>query len=794
MQIPFSRITNLKKGLGSDCSPQRHGEHRRYTEKRTARAPNEFGCVWSCVIRTALFCPITTAAIDILIAMIETIGKLNNEALIETPTIPSPLQALERLSWNYWWSWSSDGAGVYRDLDAELWDECEHNPRILLSKVSDYRLAEMATDPVYLARIAKLASEFDDYMNAAEVLAKRFSNTNISSQNPVAYFCAEYGVHNSLPLYSGGLGVLAGDHLKSASDLGLPLVAVGLLYHYGYFRQRLSKIGWQEEFYGETDPRLLPLHQVKGDDGTPLLVEVSIRERQVRAQVWRADIGRVPLYLLDTNIPENEETDRWVTGHLYGGDRETRIVQEMLLGIGGVRLLRALHIKPEVFHLNEGHSAFLTIELTRELIQSHASNFTEAANAVRQRCVFTTHTPVAAGNDEFDVKLLARSFGSDYEKELGLTHDEFVALGRIDPQNTREAYGLTPLAIRMCRSTNGVSRKHGEVSRALWQKLWPQATIDEVPITHVTNGVHAPTWVAPLLASLFEKYVGRDWATKARDQSGWARAMTQIPDAELWAAHMLLKERLVAFIRQRSFAARAGRGESAEFTEASQSLFEPAALTIGFARRAAGYKRWNLLLTDRERLLRIIGNPDRPVQFVFAGKAHPQDQEAKLVLQQVANWSSDTDVANRAVFLQNYDHEIARQLVQSVDVWMNVPRRPLEASGTSGEKVAMNGGLNLSVLDGWWLEGYDGTNGFAVGNESGAGENANVDEGDAESLYSVIENQVAPIYYERDSEGLPRKWIAMMKSSIASLVPEFNSDRMVEEYARRIYIADAPQQ
>ncbi len=398
--------------------------------------------------------------------------------------------------------------------------------------------------------------------------------------------------------------------------------------------------------------------------------------------------------------------------------------------------------------------------------------------------MFTTHTPVAAGNDEFDVELLARSFGSDYEKDLGLSHDEFIALGRIDPQNSGEAYGLTPLAIRMCRSTNGVSRKHGEVSRALWQKLWPHATVDQVPITHVTNGVHAPTWVAPLLASLFEKHVGRDWATKARDRGGWSLAVAQIPDEELWAAHLLLKERLVAFIRQRSFSARAGRGESAEFTEASQTLFEPSALTIGFARRAAGYKRWNLLLTDRERLLRIIGNADRPVQFVFAGKAHPQDQEAKLVLQQVAIWAGEAGVADRAVFLQNYDHEIARQLVQSVDVWLNVPRRPLEASGTSGEKVAMNGGLNLSVLDGWWLEGYDGTNGFAVGNESGASENANIDKADADSLYSVIEDQVVASYYDRDN-GLPRKWIAMMKSSIASLVPEFNSDRMVEEYARQ---------
>ena len=695
-----------------------------------------------------------------------------------TATLPSPLQALERLSWNYWWSWSADGAGVYRDLDPELWDQVEHNPRQLLAQVSEYRLAEMAADPVYVDRIRNLSDQFDEYMRGAGPAVVDES---------IAYFCAEYGIHNSLPLYSGGLGVLAGDHLKSASDLRLPLVAVGLLYHYGYFRQRLDRLGWQEEFYGETDPAQLPLHLVSDDEGNPLIVEVSIRERQVSAQIWRADVGRVPLYLLDTNIPANVETDRWVTGHLYGGDRETRIVQEMLLGIGGVRVLRKLGIAPNVFHLNEGHSAFLTLELARELVQSEAVSFSEAAARVREHCVFTTHTPVAAGNDEFDVDLLKRSFGPGFAAELGLSTEEFVALGRINPENPDEAYGLTPLAIRMCRSTNGVSRKHGEVSRALWQKLWPEATVDQIPITHVTNGVHSPTWIAPLLRSLFEKYVGPNWQTRMQDRAAWAAGVARIPDEELWAAHLLLKERLVAFIRQRSFLARITAEQPAEAIEAARSLFEHGALTIGFARRVAGYKRWNLLLKDPQRLLRIINNNERPVQFVFAGKAHPQDQEAKVILQQVAQWENSAGVGQRSVFLQNYDHEIARQLVQSVDVWLNVPRRPLEASGTSGEKVAMNGGLNLSVLDGWWLEGYDGTNGFAVGNEVTATEGADIDAGDAESLYQVIENQVVPLYYDRDERGLPRKWIAMMKNSIATLVPEFNSDRMVEEYARRIY-------
>jgi starch phosphorylase len=634
-------------------------------------------------------------------------------------------------------------------------------------------------------------------MAGRDNLARSWSNLSatgpgISAEHPVAYFCAEYGVHNSLPLYSGGLGVLAGDHLKSASDLGLPLVAVGLLYHFGYFRQRLSREGWQEEFYGETDPAELPLRQVSNADGTPLTVEVLIRERKVLAQVWRADVGRVALYLLDANIQENEETDRWVTGHLYGGDRETRIVQEMLLGIGGVRLLRKLGIAPHVYHLNEGHSAFLTLELARELVQSEGVSFAEAAKQVKPRCVFTTHTPVAAGNDEFDVELLTRSFGPTYEQELGLSHEEFIALGRIDAHNSKEPFGLTPLAIRMCRSTNGVSRKHGEVSRALWQRLWPGETTEQIPITHVTNGVHAPTWAAPLIQSLFEKYVGTDWQMKLRNRNLWEESIARISDEELWIAHSLLKERLVAFVRHRSFLARVNRDEMVSYTEAAKDMFEPGVLTIGFARRVAGYKRWNLLLTDPERLRRIINNKEHPVQFVFAGKAHPQDQGAKLILQQVAVWESSSGVGNRAVFLQDYDHEIARQLVQSVDVWLNVPRRPLEASGTSGEKVAMNGGLNLSILDGWWMEGYDGLNGFAVGNGQGmAGEPQNskdtdVDTGEAEALYRVLEDEVVPLYYDRES-GLPRKWIAMMKRSIATLAPEFNSDRMVEEYARRIY-------
>ena len=704
-------------------------------------------------------------------------------------TLPVSLQPLEYLSWNYWWSWSADGPGIFRDLDADLWEECEHNPRLLLTRTSEYRLAQMATDPTFTDRVRNLADRFDQYMTGAwekQTVPVQGSSTRISREHPVAYFCAEYGVHNSLPLYSGGLGMLAGDHLKSASDLQLPLIAIGLLYRYGYFRQRLRRDGWQEEHYGETYPGELPIREMKDETGMPLRIEVSIRGRLVRAQVWRADVGRVPLYLMDTNIPENEEIDRLVTGHLYGGDGETRIVQEMLLGIGGVRLLGKLGVTPHVFHLNEGHSAFLTLELARELIESEGLKFSEAAKVVRERCVFTTHTPIAAGNDEFEAELVSQCFGQSYEQGLGLSHDEFLALGRVGQDNDK-TYGLTPLAIRMCRSTNGVSRKHGEVSRALWQKLWPDKTIDEIPITHVTNGVHAPTWVARLIRTLYERHAGADWTEHVSDKAHWEKSVASISDEELWAAHCLLKQRLIAFIRHRSFHARLERRENIEYTESARKMFNPQALTIGFARRIAGYKRWSLLLKDPERLLRIINAEDRPVQLVFAGKAHPQDQGAKLILQQIAHWKYDPRVQERAVFLQDYDQEIAKQIVQSVDVWLNVPRRPLEASGTSGEKVAMNGGLNLSVLDGWWLEGYDGTNGFAIGGSVEGSEAGDVDASDAESLYRVLEEEVVPTYYERDGDGLPRKWIAMMKRSISTLVPEFNSDRMVEEYAKRIY-------
>ncbi|MBA3321529.1 MAG: alpha-glucan family phosphorylase [Pyrinomonadaceae bacterium] len=707
--------------------------------------------------------------------------------------LPETIDALEQLSWNYWWSWAADGASVFRDLDPEVWDGVEHNARRLLRETPEFRMTRMATDPTFIGRVRKLAEDFKRYMDPAAKVWAADGARSLMHANPVAYFCAEFGIHQSLPLYSGGLGMLAGDHLKSASDLGLPLVAVGLLYHHGYFRQRLRRDGWQEEHYGKIDTDDLPIQLVHDEAGTPLRVELLIRGRGVECQAWRVDVGRVKLYLLDTNLEENHPIDRLITGHLYGGDRETRCVQEMVLGIGGIRLLRKLDIEPHVFHLNEGHSAFLTLELARELTIAGQS-FADAAREVRGRCVFTTHTPVAAGHDEFLPSLVEHCFGPEYAESLGLTLAELLDLGRVAAGDEAELFGLTPLALKMCRSTNGVSRIHGAVSRELWKVLWPESTAAETPITHVTNGVHAPTWVAPLIRELYAKHIGPDWCEQECDARRWTDGVERITDEELWRAHRLLKQRLVAFIRHRLYHARVMHGESMLYAEAARTMFEPEALTIGFARRVAAYKRWSLILHDPERLMRLIDHAERPVQLVFAGKAHPQDQGAKQILQQLAQWKLDPRVMRRAVFIQDYDQEIARQLVQSVDVWLNVPRRPLEASGTSGEKVAMNGGLNLSVLDGWWPEGYDGTNGWAVGGaETAAASGAMPDEDarDAESLYRVLEDEVVPTFYDRDATGIPRRWVAMMKRSIETLVPAFNSDRMVQEYARKIYLGES---
>ena len=702
------------------------------------------------------------------------------------PDLPEPLGFLEEFSWNFYWSWSDDGASLFRDLDPRLWDEVEQNPRELLCKASGLALWHKASESGYLQRVRSAENEFREYLNERP---KAFGS--ITEEKPVAYFCAEYGVHNSLPIYSGGLGILAGDHLKSASDMNVPLVAIGLMYRYGYFRQNVAHDGWQEESYEDSFDKHLALKPVLDQDGERILVSITMRGRKVYAQAWLAEVGRIRLYLLDTNVVLNDEVDRFVTGHLYGGDTETRIVQEKILGIGGVHLLRKLGIEPAVYHLNEGHSAFLNLELAREfLAEDESLRFDDVVPMVREKCVFTTHTPVDAGNDSFPTELLEGCFDRNFIDSLRLDKSELFELGRTSPADEDEWFGMTPLAIRLSRSSNGVSEKHGEVSRELWLKMFPE--IDEakdVPITHVTNGIHPGTWIATPMKELYRTQIGNDWPSLVEDEIKWRAVIESIPDAELWKTHQLLKRLLISYVRERTYSKDAGLKDTIHEHEDTEKLFDADVLTVGFARRIAKYKRWDLILHDLDRLLRLVDDPERPVQFVFAGKAHPQDSNAKRILQRLMSINHDSNWQRRAVFIEDYDQEVARYLVRGVDVWMNVPRRPLEASGTSGQKVAMNGGLNFSVLDGWWIEGFNGTNGFAIGarhEEDAADEDTN-DINDAESLYRKLENEIIPAYYSRNEHGMPDKWIRRMKDCLATLTPAFSSDRMLRDYVAKIY-------
>ena len=700
--------------------------------------------------------------------------------------LPENLRILDTISQNFYWFWTPGGMSLFRDLDYRLWEKCEQNPRKMLCEVSELRLWQKANEPAYVKRVNRFAARLKDYLSQPP---KEFGN--ITKQHPVAYFCAEYGVHNSLPIYSGGLGILAGDHLKSASDMNVPLVAVGLFYRFGYFRQRISHDGWQEEIYIDSFQNELAINPFFDATGNRVEVTINIRGREVTAQVWLAQIGRISLYLLDTNVPVNQEIDRMITGHLYGGDTETRIVQEKVLGIGGVRLLRKLGIEPSVYHLNEGHSAFLTLELACEYLNANPeATFEDALPHVREKCVFTTHTPVSAGNDVFDPNLLLSCFTEGFPASLKLTKEEFLGLGRVDPNDQSEFFGMTPLAIRMCRSSNGVSKKHGEVSRELWLKMFEGKSVDEVPITHVTNGVHTLTWIASDFYHLYERKIGEDWTEILKDETKWTEALENITDDEIWSSHFLLKNRLIAFMRQRAYTTATGDINPPPEHSSFRNLFNPNILTIGFARRVAGYKRWNLLLKDGERLLRLIDNVERPVQFIFAGKAHPQDRNAKAILQNLVNLKGNSTWFQRAVFIEDYDQEIARYMVQGVDVWMNVPRRPLEASGTSGEKAAMNGALNFSVLDGWWIEGYDGVNGFSIGplNDAEGVDDSVIDAEDAESLYKVLEEEVIPAYYSKDENGRPAEWIRRMRRALQTLTPNFSSDRMLKDYVEKIYL------
>jgi glycogen phosphorylase len=698
--------------------------------------------------------------------------------------LPAGLEGLAEVVWNVAWSWLPDGCALFEEIDAALWQTTGHNPRGVLERAPRARLAELATHPPFLARASALQ----------EALRQRLEETPSPSGRrlleqyagrPVAYFCAEFGLHESLPIYSGGLGILAGDHLKSASDLGLPFVAVGLRYRQGYFRQGLDASGWQREEYPETQFGALPTGLILQEDGTPRTVAVSVQGRRVTLQMWGIRVGRVPLLLLDSDRDDNDPVDRMITTHLYGGGHDTRIAQEMLLGVGGVRALRALGYAPAVFHMNEGHAAFLTLELAREGVLS-GQTWEEAVNSARAQSVFTTHTPVKAGHDAFDAGMAA-SYLSGYlmefnEGAFAVSREKILSLGRGNPEDAGDPFNMTHLAMRASRSVNGVSRLHGEVSREMWHWLWPGRTAQDAPISHVTNGVHAATWIAPLLRDLLARYLGDDWEQRQADPARWA-AVDRIPDDELWGVHCRLKRRLVERVRERARSAGSPCGNRAGV----EALLDPEALTLGFARRVATYKRIDLLLHDARRAMALLNMPGRPVQIVIAGKAHPGDNAAKGVLQWVLGAGADPRTAGHATFVVNYDIGVAREMVQGVDVWLNVPRRPLEASGTSGMKAALNGALNCSILDGWWAEAHNGRNGWALGSAAPDPDHASQDREDAESLYSTLESAVVPLYFDRGPDGIPRRWIARVKESLKSVGPIFNTHRMVAEYAEQIY-------
>lgn len=690
--------------------------------------------------------------------------------------LPNPLASLARLAYNYHWSWQPGGAELFEAISPGRFAISQKNPVRVLLEASRAELRRAAEDQALLEKGHRLLAALDADLG-------RPPTTKLDPARPVAFLCAEFGIHVSLPIYSGGLGALAGDLVKEASDQAVPFVAVGLMYRKGYFRQRIDASGWQHEYWIDSDPDRLPMAKVTDADGSPLSVTIPIYEATVTAHVWRADIGRVPLFLLDTDTPENGPLERWITGRLYVADPETRLAQYVLLGMGGVRALRAMGIEPGVVHLNEGHGAFAPLELAAPDLLGGAT-FDKAITAASKRTVFTTHTPVPAGNDSYPDKQVARAVGAVAD-ELGADLDELVALGRTDPADEDAEIGVTQAALRMSRAANAVSRRHGEVAREMWNELWSDRDVADVPIGHVTNGVHVPTWIGPEIRHLFDRHLGEGWIRRAGDPATWT-AIDDIPDGELWAARGRQRAALIMYARERSAAERLGRSDSREYVEAALRAFKPDVLTIGFARRVATYKRLELLTRDPQWTLSLLSG-DRPVQVVLGGKAHPRDEDAKGTLRHLFELKSSPVVGSRVVFLDDYDLDCAKWLVRGCDVWLNVPRPPLEASGTSGMKSVINGGLQLSVLDGWWAEACEhGVNGWGLPGDVDSDHEAQ-DERTAEALHEVMTNEVLPPFYDRDDEGLPTRWIALMKASLKSLGPRFSATRMLAEYVEGPY-------
>lgn len=718
------------------------------------------------------------------------------------PHLPERLQPLQKLAYNLWWCWNHEAVALFRRVDADAFEAVEHSPVKLLGAIDQARLDQLLHDDGFLAHLDRVEEAFDNYMSGPTWFQEtygsiRSSDPNIDLRAPnaerrtlppdftIAYFSAEFGLHESVPIYSGGLGVLSGDHLKSASDLGLPLVGVGLMYREGYFRQYLTVDGWQQERYPENDFFNLPLIPVTKPDGGPLTVAVQMPGRDVHVRIWRIQVGRIPLHLLDTNIPQNSPEDRTITARLYGGDTDMRIRQEMVLGIGGVRAIRAMGKEPTVCHMNEGHSAFCGLERIRSLMEKVGLDFAAAREAVAAGTVFTTHTPVPAGNDVFAPQMVEHYFGS-YLPQLKIGRDEFLALGRQNPGDGNEPFGMTVLAIRLANVTNGVSQLHGSVSRKMWKSIWPGLPDAEVPITSITNGIHTATWVSPDMTQLYDRYLGNTWSERSEDPSAWKRGES-IPDAELWRTHERRRERLVAFARARLKAQLKNRNAPPAEVARAEEVLDPEALTIGFARRFATYKRGNLLFRNLERLTALVSNKERPVQIIYAGKAHPKDHGGKELIAEIMQFARRPEFRRRIVFLEDYDMNVCRYLVQGVDVWLNNPRRPLEASGTSGMKAAANGALNLSILDGWWCEGYDGENGWAIGAGEDYTDLTYQDDVESRATYDLIEQELVPLYYTRSSDGLPRGWLKRMKHAISTLAPVYNTGRMVAEYMRVAY-------
>ncbi len=700
----------------------------------------------------------------------------------------APIQErLWSLARNVWWSWDHDSRLIFLDLDPARWDQSNHNPITLLNELPLRKLEQRAAELVLHGRINYAYRRLREYLEADRTWGARYAG--VLRPRPVAYFSAEFGLHESIPEYSGGLGVLAGDHIKSASDLGIPLVGVGLFYGQGYFRQWLDRNGWQQEEYLGTDVSSLPMETAIGPNGEPVTVQIDTRRGPIFAKVWRIDVGRCDLFLLDANVEGNVPEDRELTSRLYGGDVRLRLRQELLLGIGGVRALKAMGITPGVLHLNEGHSVFALLETIRTRMQEEGLSFGEVLPRVYREAVFTTHTPVPAGHDRFHPDLIEEHLGP-LRDSLGLSHESLMALGRVRPEDNNEEFCMTVLGLKLCRRANAVSALHGEVTRTMWTGLYPGKAVDAVPIGHITNGVHVPSWLAPQMYRLYDRHLGANWHTHSSEAKTW-EGIEDVDDGELWETHLSLKSQLIEFVRRRAVKQAQRRMEPPESIQRLSTILSPDALTIGFARRFATYKRANLILADIERLGSIVNDPKRPVQFVFAGKAHPRDDPGKRMLQQIAELMRDARFAEKFVFIEDYDINVGRYFVQGVDVWLNNPRRPLEASGTSGQKVVLNGGLNLSVLDGWWAEAYDGLNGFAIGTGR---THSNIDVHDARDggdLYRTLVDEVVPLYYERDRDGLPRGWIKRMKRTIRTLGWRFNADRMVMDYALKCYVPAA---